>query len=433
MSTLLASIYGLVDSVDAGRVLLGSSGGGGFDAAKKFWDVFWFGDRPFTDAARQADWMFMFIWWSSVAFFLLLMALMVLFAIRYRRRKGVAAPVSASHNTILEITWTVIPTLFFLFMFFEGFRGYVNLNYAPAGAIECNLTGFRWSWKLEYPNGQISNETATVTRGARASENEQAFASLEAPVWYFPEGEPVLLRMTSTDVIHSFWVPDFRTKMDLFPNRYTSYTFTPDMLDDTAVTMSPQDDELGPYPYRDHVMHCAEFCGDSHSEMAAIIRIVPREIYDAKLEVFGSPRGTLAERGQLVSQQQGCFSCHSVDGSTGTGPTWLNLYNTENQYADGSMVLADDNHLRESILVPGAKIRAGYANQMVPYDGILTSEQIGWIIAYMKTLSTSTPQAELDAAQVDPDAEGEAAEGEQADGQAGAAGDGTGMMEPGDG
>jgi len=369
--------------------------------APSVWDALWFGDRPFTADGRQADWMFMFIWWASVAFFVLLMVLMVVFAILYRRRPGRPAPVSRSHNTPLEIAWTVIPTVFFVVMFFEGFRGYMNMSYAPAGAIEANLRGFKWSWTLEYAGGQVSTETATATGGPRGDEGERTFTSSPAPVWYFPEGTPVLLRMTSTDVIHSFWIPDFRIKRDLFPNRYTSYTFTPDPLDDTARIMP--DEELGAYRYRDHVVHCAEYCGDNHSEMAAIIRIVPEHIYEAKLEQFGSPSGTLAERGQIVAQQNGCFSCHSVDGSSGTGPTWKDLYNNEHQYTDGSTVLADDNHIRESVYVPGAKVRAGYGNQMVSYQGQISAEQMGWLIAYMKTLSGATPQDELDATQVDPD------------------------------
>ncbi|MEQ8844476.1 MAG: cytochrome c oxidase subunit II [Phycisphaerales bacterium] len=386
-------------------------------------DKLWFGDTSFTDAGRQGDWMFMFIWWLSVAFFVVLMLLMAWWAFRWRRRKGQAAPASPRHNTPLEITWTVIPTIFFIVMFFEGFRGYINLNYAPIGAIESNLIAFQWSWTLEYPDGQITTETAVKSKGTRASNDEEHFTSKPAPVWYFPENEPVLLRMTSRDVIHSFWIPDFRVKQDIFPNRYTSFTFTADPLDDTAPIM--EDEELGAFRYRDHILLCAEYCGNDHSEMAGVIRIVPREIYEAKLEIFGSPRGTLAERGRIVSQQNGCFSCHSVDGSAGTGPTWLNLYNEEHQYTDGSTILADDNHIRESVYVPAAKIRAGYPNQMVSYQGAISTEQMGWIIAYMKTLSESTPEAELAATQVDPDAE--AGEGESADGSA----DGSGGMTEG--
>ena len=395
-------------------------------------DIFWFGGRGYTEAARQADWMFLFIWWISVFFFVLLMVLMVWWSFVYRRRKGKAAPASPRHNTPLEITWTVIPTIIFFFMFFEGFRGYINLNYAPTGAIEANLIAFQWSWTLEYPDGQITTETAEKSKGTLATNDEEAFTSKPAPVWYFPEGEPVLLRMTSRDVIHSFWIPDFRVKQDIFPNRYTSYTFTPDMLDDTAPMM--EDEELGAYRYRDHILLCAEYCGNDHSEMAGVIRIVPRDIYEAKLEIFGSPRGTLAERGRIVSQQNGCFSCHSVDGSTGTGPTWLNLYNNEHQYSDGSTHLADDNHIREGIYIPQAKIRAGYPNQMVSYQGSISTEQLGWIIAYMKTLSEATPEAELAATQVDPDAEGaDSAEAEEEAVEPAA--DTGGMMEgtPGEG
>lgn len=381
-------------------------------------DKLWFGDESFTQAGNQADWMFHFIWWCSVVSFVGLMGLMLYFSWKWRRREGKAAPASPHHNTILEITWTVIPTLFFAVMFFEGFRGYINLSYAPVGAIECNVVAQRWNWSLEYPGGQQSSEFDTKSGGARADESEQTFSTSLSPVWYFPDGQPVLLRMTSTDVIHSFWIPDFRMKQDVFPNRYTSFTFTPEPLDDTARTMP--DEELGAYRYRDHLLFCAEYCGDDHSEMAAIIRIVPQDVYEAKLEIFGSPRGTLAERGQLVAQQNGCYSCHSVDGSGGTGPTWKDLYNNQHQYADGTTVLADDNHIRESVFVPAAKLRAGFANQMVSYQGSISTEQLGWIIAYMKTLSEATPEGELAATAVDPDAEGGEGETGEGSGDAGA-------------
>ena len=382
-------------------------------ASANLQDRLWFGDGSFTEAGSQSDWMFQFIWWCSVVSFVGLMGLMLWFSFVYRRRTGKAAPASPHHNTILEITWTIIPTIFFFVMFFEGFRGYINMSYAPVGAIECNVTARQWQWGLEYPGGQISSEFALESEGARSNETKQFISTQDSPVWYFPAEQPVLLRMTSTDVIHSFWVPDFRMKYDVFPNRYTSYTFTPDALDDSALMM--EDEELGAYRYRDHIVFCAEYCGDFHSEMAAIIRVVPREIYEAKLEIFGSPRGTLAERGKLVATQNGCFACHSVNGDANTGPTWQNLYNNEHQYADGSTVLADDNHIRESIYEPAVKIRAGYPNQMVSYQGNISTEQLGWVIAYMKTLSEATPEAERAAAEVDPDAEGgesEAAEGE---------------------
>lgn len=374
-----------------------------------FMDRFWFGDSSFTEAGRSGDWMFMFIWWLSVFFFVLLMVLMVYFSYRYRRRPGQHAPVSPAHNTPLEITWTVIPTIFFVVMFFEGFRGYVKLNYAPAGAIQAYLLAYQWSWELEYPGGQVSSEATMTSVGTRASNPEQHFSSIKAPIWYFPEKQPVVLRMTSRDVIHSFWVPDFRVKMDIFPNRYTSYTFTPDALDDTAPIM--EDAEVGAYRYRDHIVLCAEYCGDNHSEMAAVIRVVPREIYEAKLEIFGSPRGTLAERGRVISQQRGCFACHSVDGSSNIGPTWKDLYNNEFQYTDGSTIRVDDNHIRESIYEPAAKIRVGYPNQMVSYQGMISAEQLNWIIAYMRTLSGATPAEDMAAAMVDPDAQDGAQEG----------------------
>src|SRR5690606_28347445 len=115
------------------------------------------------------------------------------------------------------------------------------------------------------------------------------------PVFYVPEDTPILLRMISTDVIHSFWVPDFRMKQDIFPNRYTSYWFQADPLGPGSLTMLAADDPHidRDYPYRDHIIFCAEYCGDLHSEMYGVLRVVEKDIYEAKIAAWARPTGTL--------------------------------------------------------------------------------------------------------------------------------------------
>lgn len=348
------------------------------------------GGGVFTDS----DPLYLFIWYVSIFFFLLVVGLMFYFAWKYRRVPGKAAEVSPSHNTMLEITWTVIPTLILFVIFIWGYNGYISTQTAPVEAEQIELSGFKWSWTMTYDNGKQSAESGLISGDG----------STEVPVFYVPEDTPVRLKMSSADVIHSFWVPDFRTKIDVMPNRYTPYWFR------AAALADGQPDEIQngtlkdgtEYQYRDHWIFCAEFCGDQHSEMAAILRVVPMPIYKAWKSDPGFDETTpLPDVGAIVWKAKGCNACHSVDGSPNTGPTWQNSYGYDIPLADGSSIPADDtleweNYIRESILEPGAKLHAGYANQMPSYNGRINELELSGVIAYMKSLSDRAPASPVD-------------------------------------
>ena len=184
---------------------LGEGGPGIF--SQEFWRKHWLRGYAASDIGRESDDMFMFLWWFCVVWFVLLMGIVFYLVVRYRARKGVAGPRSSAHNTPLEIAWTIIPTIMLVVIFFKGFWAYIDKVAPPGNAIELNLTGFRWSWQLVYPNGAETNEDVTI--GARP-----------IPVFYVPEDSNVRFRMNSSDVMHAFWIPDYRVKADLLPNRY---------------------------------------------------------------------------------------------------------------------------------------------------------------------------------------------------------------------
>ncbi|RMH30033.1 MAG: cytochrome c oxidase subunit II [Planctomycetota bacterium] len=345
-------------------------------AAEPIWNVgkgLWFGDDASTVAPR-VDSLFMFIFWVSTAFFLLIVGLIIVFVIRHRRLPGVAPQRSASHNTPLELAWTFLPMFFLAIMFVWGFRDYMYMHVAPAQAEEINLTARQWSWLATYDHGGSPTETMHLV-------------DLDVPIIPVPKGRPIKVVLHSVDVLHAFWVPDFRVKIDVIPNRYTTTWFE-------ATGGATQFDENGqPLPYTDHYLFCAEYCGNQHSQMAAIIRVMDEAAYqEAKAAMTNIWDGrSLEEVGQILAQRNGCFSCHSADGSAGTGPTWLGIWGkTETvRTRDGATetVTIDENYVRESIYDPGAKIVDGFANQMTPF----TSEQIddqelGAIIAYIKSL-----------------------------------------------
>ncbi|MFI4898059.1 MAG: c-type cytochrome [Phycisphaerales bacterium JB059] len=376
---VVAAAAPLGDSVPPVRILQGNGEG--------LQDLFFRGNGH-TDAAIWTDGLFMLVFWFSMFFFVLLMGLMVYWCIIYRRRPGVPQPVSPAHNTPLEIFWTVVPSSALLVIFFLGFWGYMDKVVPAGGAMQLDVSAWKWDWGITYPDGTQTSQT--VTLGGRQ----------DIKVHALPEDTDVSVRLLSSDVIHSFWIPDYRMKMDVFPNRYTGYGFRTPKL-------GPEDvHEDG--TYRDHWVFCAEYCGDLHSEMAAVLRVMPQADYEEWLASQGSSGDPVVDGQRLYTGK--CATCHSVDGSNNIGPSWKDLYGAQRSFNDGSSLVADDNYIRESIYNPGAKIVQGYQNQMTPFMGVLGDDDVANIIAYMKSISVHAEQP----------AEGDASDPQATEGEAGA-------------
>ena len=304
----------------------------------------WLPERAST-LAEGIDHLFYFILWASVILFVLVVAAMVYLTFKYRRRSEDHQSQLVTESKLLELSWIVIPTILVLVVFTWGFQTFVKIGVAPPDAYEIQVRGKQWLWDFEYPNG-------TVTTG-------------ELRV---PANRPVRLNMISEDVLHSFFVPAFRVKHDVIPNRYTSIWFE---------TVREGEFEI----------FCTEYCGTQHSAMGGKVIAMAPEEFNEWLESGGIGDMTPAEYGEVLYTQQGCHACHSVDGSRMVGPTWQGLYGKENhQMADGSVVTADDNYLREAIVEPGAKVVAGYDNIMPASYSSLTEEQLTALIAYMEEL-----------------------------------------------
>lgn len=364
-----------------------------------------------------SDSLFLFIWWVSVFFFVLLMGIMAYCMVVYRRKPGVPAQQSPSHNTPLEITWSVVPSLLLAVMFFWGFDGYLKAQMAPSYAEEIEVTAAKWNWSMTYSTGIGASQYHTVGGNANT------------PIFYVPAGKPVRLKMNSSDVLHAFWVPDFRTKLDVVPNRYTPYVFTANPIDrtgnDTRVQTFETDDGNTVY-YRDHIVYCAEYCGDQHSEMMATLRVVDPEYYTTWLNTppYGAPTDPLIV-GELVWQAK-CAACHTVDGGASTGPTWENAYGYPREFTNADpMTQADidadpllwDNYIRESIINPGVKVRSGFTNAMQSFDGQISRVELRGLIAFIRAQSDRDPNAKVEGFE---DLEAEAAELEAAEAADGA-------------
>lgn len=306
--------------------------------------------------ASYVDWLYMFLFWGSVAFLCTITVLVIYFSFRYHRsRHPKAAP--AGHNTLAEITWTFAPLLLLAFLFHEGFKGYVHSTTAPEHAIVIRVRASQWRWEFEYPNG--SKELGTLR---------------------VPVNRPVRLVMSSEDVIHSFYIPDFRVKKDVVPGLYTTLWFQ-------SNDVSPR----GAGGQREGFqIFCTEYCGTGHSSMLGKVIVMPFGEWDRYMREGPSMPGGLtpARWGQQLYGASGCSACHSTDGSAKPGPTWHNLFGSTVALEGGHTVTADENYIRESVLTPQAKVVAGFNSVLMPpYAGTLADRQLDAIIQYMRCLS----------------------------------------------
>jgi len=305
------------------------------------WDNLWFrGMTGESTFANDTDAVFFFIFWVSTFFFVLLMGLMVYFAIKYRRRPGKPAEVSASHNTVLELMWSIIPTILMAIMFFWGLEVYLDTRIAPIDAEEINVTAQQWAWGIEYEGPQ----------GPIRSQDKIMLADAEAFIYALPANRPVKFIMTSVDVIHSFYIPAFRMKRDVFPNRYSTLWVEPTSAthryegEGESETLIKIDEEQ-----ENFYLACTEYCGDQHSQMWGQIVVLKDPDYKKWLDKQGDTSGlTLIELAKLVRVQQGCNACHTVDGKASTGPTWKGSWGTTRKFADGGSTDMDINYIRES-------------------------------------------------------------------------------------
>jgi cytochrome c oxidase subunit 2 len=302
---------------------------------------FSFMPRQASTMAGRVDGLFFFITGVVVFFSILIATLIIYFAIRYRRRFADQYPPKVHGSIKLEIVWSVIPLLICLIIFVWGAEVYFALQRPPDDAIEIYVVARQWMWKVEHPEGQREINTLHI-----------------------PAGQPVKLILASEDVIHSFYVPAFRTKQDAVPGRYTQVWF--------------QATEVGSYH-----LFCAEYCGTEHSRMIGKIVVMDPAEYQAWLTMGAD--GSLAQKGRQLFTKLQCITCH-----TGTpaarAPVLEGIFNTKVPLNDGRTVLADDNYLRESILQPAAKIVAGYQPIMPTYQGQVSEEELVQLLAFLKSL-----------------------------------------------
>ena len=285
----------------------------------------------------------------TVFFSLLIFCAIFYFAIRYRRRSHNELPHVQHTGYALEILWSVIPFGITMVMFTWGAAVFFNAARPPKDAIQIYVVGKQWMWKLEHMEG-------------RREINEL----------HIPLGRPVRLTMTSEDVIHSFFIPVFRTKQDVVPGRYSTVWFQPT--------------KVGTYH-----LFCAEYCGSRHSGMTGWVHVMEPRDYENWLS-GGASEGTLAQNGQKLFESLACNNCHKVD-HTGRCPSLEGVYGSTVKLANGATVKADEAYVRESILNPQAKVVAGYEPVMPTFQGLVTEDQVLQLIEYVRSIGPKPGQA----------------------------------------
>jgi cytochrome c oxidase subunit II len=295
-----------------------------------------------SNFAPDVDALFTFILLTCLFFVLLVAVLVVLAAYKYRRRSPTEIGSKVEGHLVLEIGWTVIPLFIALGMFAWGAVVYVDFRTPPKDTLDIYVIGKQWMWKLQQPNGK------------------KEINELHVPV-----GRDVKLIMGSEDVIHDFFVPAFRVKMDVVPGRYNTLWF--------------RATKPGKYHF-----FCSQYCGTEHALMGGYVTVQDPAEYSAWLADEGGELDPVAA-GEKLFTQLACVTCHLSNG-TGRGPSLNGVYGGRVLLADGSTVAADDAYIRESILQPKAKIVAGFQPVMPTFQGLVTEEQILSLTAYVKSL-----------------------------------------------
>lgn len=294
--------------------------------------------------AEKVDPLFYFLCALTIVGVGVVFFLVVGLAWKFRAGNADERPSESLESPLLEIAWTVGPTILFLGIFAWALVLYFDYLKEPEGALEIDVVGKQWMWKIQHPDGQT-----------------------EVNSLHIPIGQPVRLTMTSQDVLHDFYVPAFRVKQDVLPGgRYTKLWF--------------EATKTGTYH-----LFCAEYCGTEHSLMGGKVYAMEPEDYIEWLQ--GGPKMSPQEAGEFLYTQLGCATCHE-DKPNSRGPALTGLYGSSVKLDNGETVTVDEDYLRESILRPAAKIVDGYSALMpTNFSNQLSPEQLNHLVAYIKSLA----------------------------------------------
>ena len=302
----------------------------------------------------------LFIAVVSLVMLLGITGVMLYFTFRYHRRKSPVGTDIHGHQ-LLEVVWTIVPTILAFGFFWYGWEGYKVMKSPPDDAMRIKVTGRMWSWQMEYANG------------------------VQSPELYVPVGQAVRIDLNSQDVIHSFYLPAFKVKQDAVPGVPGLFLWF-------------IANQVGVYD-----IFCAEYCGLSHSRMLSKVHVTTQEDFDSWLktegvkvaelkkatESTGGDTGNLHILGEQLSKSKGCTACHSLDGSRLVGPSYKGLYGSKQTVVSGGAereITVDDAYIKKSMIEPTADVVKGYQPLMPSQQGLVSEGEIKALTAYIKTI-----------------------------------------------
>jgi cytochrome c oxidase subunit 2 len=300
-----------------------------------------------SSIAHEVDLIYFFILAVCSFFAILVSALVVFFAVKFRRRHPDEVGADIHGSIALELLWTIIPFLLSMVMFVWGADLFFRIARPPADSMEVFVVGKQWMWKVQHPEGVR-----------------------EVNELHVPVNRNVKITLGSEDVLHDYYIPAFRVKMDAVPGKLTTMWFR----------------ATKPGTYQ---IFCAEYCGTQHSGMIGHVTVMEEHDYEAWL-AGGRSTGTAVENGERLFTDLACITCHKTD-TTGRGPVLAGVFGSPVRLMDGRTVVADENYLRESIVNPQAKVVLGYQPIMPTFQGTVSEENLMQLIAYIKTLKPAAP------------------------------------------
>ena len=314
--------------------------------------------------APGTDTLFMFILWVSVISMAIVCGAMVYLAVRYRASSNVNRDNPPEDHLGLEVTWTLIPTIILMIIFYWGARDYVRMSIPRSDAMEVRVMGQKWFWTFDYPEQGIRLQATEEMNAKNAEEGRPV--GLVVPV-----DTPVRIVGSSADVLHSVFIPSFRMKKDVVPNRYTTTGF--------------HATQEGVYD-----LFCTEYCGTKHSGMITKVTVLSKAEFASFVEEMQKDSDGPVD-GATVFASSGCAGCHAVTDDApagGIGPTLYGVFGRQERLTTGDTVLVDENYLRESIVNPIAKVVEGYGPVMPSYAGRLSEEELTALVVYLKGLGS---------------------------------------------
>lgn len=305
-----------------------------------------------SNFVKGVDTAFLLILGISFFFLISLTVVMIVFIYKYnKKRHPVATQIHGS--TKLEIVWTVIPFILTMVMFYYGWAGWKPMQKAPEDAMEITVYGRMWNFSYEYQNGR---RTDTL---------------------FVPKDQAIKLNLKAMDVLHSFYIPAFRVKQDMVPQKENNFMW-----------FIPQ--KVGSYE-----IFCTEYCGLQHSYMLSTVKVMENSdfqkwITDTTQVAAAANIDAPGATGKRIMQNIGCFACHTVDGTKLVGPSFKGIWGEEQTVVTGGSarkIKVDEEYIKRSIYDPNADVVEGFMKGlMVSYQGQLSEEDVANIIEYLKTV-----------------------------------------------